>query len=100
MLVFFDRLPVEAVFNDPVGVVAVEGTRVQELEDHAFHELRIAVCECFPVLENIAPVALVVQDLRAVFFVVGVDGELIPRAAGVAVAAAELERQVFNGQSL
>ena len=92
--------PLEAILEHAVRVVAVEGGRVQELENHAFDELGVRVHQGFPVLEDVAPVALVVQNLRPGFFVTQVDGEAVPRTAGVAVAAAELQRQVLGAQAL
>ena len=56
--------------------------------------------QCFPILEDIPPVPLVIEDFGAVVFVPQVDAESIPRAAGVAVATAELQRQVFCTKSL
>ena len=54
----------------------------------------------FPILEDVPPVPLVVEDFGAVVFVPQVDAESIPRAAGVAVATAELQWQVFCTKSL
>ena len=95
-----DGLPFEAVLEHAVGVVPIEGGGVEELEDHPLDELRVGVDEGLPVLEDVAPVALVVEDLGAVVLVAEVDGEPVPRAARVAVAAAELQRQVLGAQAL
>ena len=54
----------------------------------------------FPILEDVPPVTLVVEDFGAIVFVAQVDIESIPRAAGVAVATAELQWQVFCTKSL
>ena len=97
-IVGLDGFPVKSAFGDPVGVVAIEGGGVEKPENHAGHELGVGMCQGLPVLKNVAPVALVVKDLGAVSFVLGVDGEFVPGAAGVAVAAAELERQVLQAQ--
>ena len=99
-VVGLDGLPFEAVLEHAVGVVPVEGGGVEELEDHALDELGIGVDKGFPILEDVAPVALVVEDLGAVFLVAEVDGKPVPRAARVSVAAAELQRQVLGAQAL
>ena len=99
-VVRLNLFPLEAILEHAVRVVAVEGGRVQELENHALDELGIRVHQGFPVLEDVAPVALVVQNLRPSFFVAQVDGEPVPGTAGVPVATAELQRQVLCAQAL
>ena len=99
-IVGLNRFPFETIFEDAVGVVAVERGGVEELENHAFDELGVGVHQGFPVLEDVAPVALVVQNFRTGLFVAQVDGKAVPRTAGVAVPAAEFQRQVFGTQSL
>ena len=99
-VVRLDGFPLKAVLEHAIRVVAVEGGRVQEFENHALDELGVRVHQGFPVLEDVAPVALVVQNLRASLLVAQVDGEAVPRAAGVAVATAELQRQVLCAQAL
>ena len=55
--------------------------------------------EGLPVLEDVAPVALVGEDAAALV-VPDVDVESVPRSARVAVASAEPEGQVLERQSL
>ena len=99
-VVRFDGLPFETVFEHAVGVVSLKSGGVEELENHALNELGIGMDQRFPVLEDVAPVSLVIEDFRAVILVAEVDGEPVPRTAGVAVAAAEFQRQVFCTQPL
>ena len=92
--------PLKAVLEHAVWVVAVEGGGVEELENHALDELGVGVHERLPVLEDVAPVALVVQNLRPGLLVPKVDGEAVPWTAGVAVTATELQGQVLCAQAL
>ena len=72
------------------GDVAEHGN-VQELEDHTLDEVRIGVGQGFPVLENISPVAFVIQNFRAIHFAMRIDGKAVPGAAGITMASAKLE---------
>ena len=90
--------PVDAFLGDPVRVVAVHRRRIDELGDDVFDKLGIAECQRLPVLENVAPVALVGQQPIAVF-VFQFDGELVPGTTRVAVAAAEGDRQVLVAET-
>ena len=94
-----EHLPVEAVAHDAVRVVAIGGGGAGELEDHALDVTGEGERQRFPVLENVAPVALVVEDPLAVL-ALHLDGEDVPGAAGIAVAAAEGQRQVLVRQPL
>jgi hypothetical protein len=58
-VVRFLDLPVDAFLGDPVRVVAIDRRRVDEFGDHVFDELGITESQRFPVLEDIAPIALV-----------------------------------------
>ncbi|CAI8437392.1 MAG: Uncharacterised protein [Cryomorphaceae bacterium] len=98
-VVRFDRFPVESVFSDAVRVVPIESCCVEEFVNHSLHKLWVAVCKCFPILEDITPVSLVVEDFRTVLFVTCVDGKFIPRARRIAMAAAKLQRQVLEAQA-
>ncbi len=86
--------PVDAFFGNPIGVVAVHRGSVDEFRDDALDKLRVTEGECFPVLENIAPVAFVGKQLVAVI-VPEFDGELIPWPTWISVAATEPDREVF-----
>ena len=86
------RLPVDAGTRDAVRVVAVRGRGVEEDADEAAQEARVADAESLPVLEDVAPVALVAVDQPVL--VVDPDGVPVPRPAGIAVAAAEGDGQV------
>ena len=91
-------LPVVPVLGDAIGVVAVGRRGVDEPADHAFQILGKGKAQSFPVLEDVAPVSLVVQHLRTVS-VLDVDRELVPGPAGVAVSTAERDRQVLEHES-
>ena len=99
-VVGLNLFPLKAILEHAIRVVAVEGGGVEELENHALDELGVGVHERFPVLEDVAPVALVVQNLRPGLLVAQVDGEAVPRTAGVAVTATELQGQVLCAQAL
>jgi hypothetical protein len=98
-IVLVDHLPVDAVATDAVGVVAVDRHGAEEGRDHRANVGRLAGHQRLPVLEDVAPVALVVDDAPALG-VAHPDGEAVPRAARVAVAAAEGQRQVLEQQAL
>ena len=85
--------PLDPVAGDPVRVVAVGGGGVEERRHHALDVVGEGVRERFPVLEDVAPVALVVEPRSAVG-VADLDREAVPGPARVAVSAAEGERQV------
>ena len=91
--------PVHAVTGDAVGIEAVHGRGVDELGDDAGQEPGEGRAQGFPVLEDVAPVALVVQRPVAVA-VADADGEPVPGPAGVAVAPPEVEGQVLVAQAL
>ncbi len=56
------HFPLDAIASDPVGIVAIGGRGVQELGDHPLDVGREGVGQRFPILENITPVALIVQS--------------------------------------
>ena len=88
------HLPVEAVAHDAIWVVAIGGGGAGKLEDHALDVTGKRKSQRFPVLENVAPVALVIEYPLAVLGL-HFDGEDVPRPAGIAVTPAERQRQVF-----
>ncbi len=91
--------PLDAAAGHPVGVVSVGGGGAGKAADHAFHELGVGAGQRLPVLKDVAPVALIVERPRAVRLF-DIDREAVPGAAGVAVPAAEGERQVLADQPL
>ena len=91
-------LPVDARARDPVGVVAVRRGRVEEHGHHRLDVLRERPGERLPVLEDVAPVALELEQ-RIAGRVPQRDPELVPRAARIAVPAAERERQVLRREA-
>ena len=95
----FDHLPVDAVAGDTIRVISIDRRGVDELRDHARQEGRKTAGQCFPVLEDIAPVACVVQGISSVV-VAQDDGELVPWATRVTVAATEPERQILKADPL
>ena len=90
-------LPVDAGPADAVGVVPICRRRVQEHGDELAQVAGVADAEGFPVLEDVAPVALVAIDQLVT--VVDADGVPVPGPAWIAVAAAEGERQVAAQQA-
>jgi hypothetical protein len=92
------HLPLETSARDPVGVVPVGRGGVEELGDHARDQARERRRQRLPVLEQVTPVALVIEH-RLAGGVADGDLEVIPRPAGIAVAAAEGQRQVLLGQA-
>lgn len=78
-VVRFCDLPLEAVAGDAVGVEAVGGGGVEESGDEGVEVMGEGVGEGFPVLEDVAPVALVVEDGLA-GWAGGADGEAVPGA--------------------
>ena len=96
---WINDLPINAVLGDAIGVVAIGGGGVGELADHAGRVAREGKREGFPVLEDVTPVALVIQNPRPVRIFRG-DGEAIPRAARIAVPPAEGQRQIFPAEPL
>ena len=86
--------PVDTLFGNSIRVVAVHRGRVDELGDHILDKFRITERQRLPVLEDVAPVALVGQQSVAVF-VFQLDRELVPGTARIAMAAAKRDRQVF-----
>ena len=90
-------LPVNPLPGNAVRVKAVNGHGIDKLRHHIGNVLRVRYQQGFPVLENITPVALVVQHLVAVPISQG-DVELIPRTGRVTMPAGENHRQVFHVQ--
>ena len=93
------HFPIDAPARDPVGVVAVRGRSIEEPRDHARGEAGERLGQGFPVLENVPPVALIIEHPPA-RRIPGGDGEAVPRPARVAVAPAEGQGQVFTADSL
>ncbi len=89
--------PVHPIAVDPVGIEAVHGGGVDELGDHVGQKSGESRGQGLPVLEDVPPVALVTQD-RVTRMVAHADGKVVPGPAGVAMATAEMQRQVFQGQ--
>ncbi len=90
-------LPLDPVAGDPVRVEAVHGGGVDELRHHARQEVGVAEAQRLPVLEDVPPVALVAEDPPPVR-ILHVDGEAVPGAARVPMAASEPEGKVLVGQ--
>lgn len=98
-IIGLDGFPVEAILGHPVGIVTIEGGGIEEFVHHALHEARVRMRQGFPVLEDVPPVALIVQYLRAIYLTAGIDGEFVPGAAGVTVTAAELQGHVLQAKA-
>ena len=96
---WFDHLPVDAVPGDTVRVVSIDRRGVDELRDHPRQESWKTAGQRLPVLENISPVACVVKSISSVV-VAQDDGELVPRATRVTVAATEPQRQILKAAPL
>ncbi len=79
-IVRFYDFPVEAVFGYAVRVIPVEGRGVEKFENHARDKSGIGMRKRLPVLKNIAPVPLVIQDFRAIPLVSDIDRKLVPGA--------------------
>ena len=98
-VVLLDDFPIDPVAADPVGVVAIGGHGAEKDFDHRAHVLGLARDQRFPVLEDVAPVAFVVDDPPPARIPCA-DRELVPRSAWVAMASAEGQRQVAQDQPL
>ena len=94
-VVGFLDFPVNAFLGDSVRVIAINGGGVDELRDHVLDEVGIAERERLPVLENIAPIALVGEQALAEF-VFQSDRELVPWATRVTMTPAECDRQILK----
>ncbi len=94
-IIGLNGFPVEAVFGNPIWIVAIEGGSIQELENHTGNKFGIRMRQSFPVLKNIPPVTFVVQNFSTVCFIFNVYGKIIPRTARIAVPAAEFQRQIL-----
>ncbi len=94
-----DDFPIDALGGNLIGVVAVCRSGIEELGDDAVGVVGIGEREGFPVLENVAPVALIGDKTMAVL-VVDTDVEQVPRAARVAMAARESKRQVLHEKAV
>ena len=93
------HLPVYALVGNLIGVVAVNGSGVEELRDDTVCIERVRQGERLPVLEDVAPVALISNDTLA-FGVIDTDVKQVPRARRVAVAAGEGQRQVLQEEAM
>ena len=83
------RLPVEACLGDAVGVISVCRSGIEELRNDMIGIERIGIREGFPVLEDVAPVTLVVEDGFSRYRVSGIDIELVPRTCRVTMTTTE-----------
>ena len=66
------HFPVYALRGNLIGVVAINSGGVEELRDDTVRIERIGQGECLPVLEDVAPVALISNDTLA-FGVIDTD---------------------------
>ena len=94
----FGHLPLYPFPSHPVGVISIGRAGVHEGCDHALDVFRIGISQCFPVLEKVTPVPLVIQA-QAAILILEIDGELVPWTAGIAVPAAESQRKVSVTQA-
>ena len=90
----FENFPVDAVPGNTIRIVTVGSRGVDEFGNETFDVSRERKGKSFPVLENVTPVALVVQVLRPIG-VFEIDGEVIPGSAGVTMPTAECQRQIL-----
>src|SRR6056300_470352 len=95
-VVRLNSFPIKTVFGNAVRVITVKGGCIQELVYHALDELGVGMRQCLPVLKNIAPVSLVIEDFRTVLFISRVDGKLVPRTAWITMTTAKLQWEVFR----
>ena len=72
-IIRFNGLPFKTVLGYPVRVVAIKGGSVQKFVHHAFHKTRIRMSQCFPILKNIPPVTLIIENFGSVLFTTGID---------------------------
>src|ERR1035438_7520238 len=93
------HFPINAVARNTVGVVAVGGRGIDKLADHGGCKAREGDGQRLPVLKDVAPVALVIQDALAAGIPCG-DGKAVPGPARITVAAAEGEREIFPANAL
>ena len=93
------HLPVYALGGNLIGVVAVNGSGVEKLRDDTVRIERVRQGERLPVLEDVAPVALISNDTLA-FGVIDTDVKQVPRARRVAVAAGEGQRQILQEEAM
>src|ERR1035437_7161885 len=93
------HLPLIAIAHNAIGVMAIASRGINKPEDHAFDVAGKGQRQRLPVLENVAPIALVVQYAIALI-ILDLDSKYVPGAAGVTVTAAESKRQVFVSQSV
>ena len=87
-------LPINTRARDAIRIVTIRRRSVQKDGDHGFETERITLREAFPVLKNVAPVALIIVK-RLPRFIACADGETIPRTTRVAVATAKSKRQIL-----
>ena len=73
-----NHFPVDAFIGNPIGVIAVRRSGVQEFGNDMIDKKRITERERFPVLEDIPPVALISYH-RLSFFVLHANREEVPR---------------------
>ena len=91
------HLPVNAVVGDTVGVIPVRRSRIEELGDDMIDKERIGERQRFPVLEYIAPVALIGHH-RISLLVLHTDVKQVPRTRRITVATTESQRQIFRSR--
>src|SRR6266446_9145993 len=80
-------LPVNAVARDAIWVVAIRGRSIEKHADHLFEPGGIALRQALPILEDVAPVALI-GEKRTASFVLNVNIESVPGPARIAVTTA------------
>jgi hypothetical protein len=97
-IVRFGLFPIQARAGNAIGIVAICGRGVQKHADHVFNIFRVGTGQRFPVLENVTPIAFVIEPLGSIR-VFDLDRKPIPRTAWIAMSAAEGEGQVRRGEA-
>ena len=92
-------LPVYAVAGNAVGVVAIGRRGIEKYRYNTGQILGKAHAHGFPVLKDVAPVALIICAGRAVL-VLRNDIEAVPRAGGVSVTARKADGEIFRGETV
>ena len=88
-------LPIEPLLRDSVGVVAICRRRINKTQDHRGQQVRIRKAEGFPILKDVAPVALE-SDPPLALGSSRPDVEEVPRPRRITMPPAERQGQILG----
>jgi len=95
----FGNLPVDSIFGNSIWIITVFCCGIEKFTNYMLQIKRVGIAQSFPVLKNISPVPLIIEFSCSVTLF-SFNGKEIPGSAGITMASAESQREIFVPDSL